>query len=205
MLSPSIRNILGYDANDFLSGGLLKLFQLFHKDDYKIFNEKIFPANIQFLKKQPSSEHARFIFSHNNRVLNKSGDWLHLFIKNLYITYPNTALPHLNFVLAVDITDHKQDNLIVHRIDEEILSEHSLNKPIVINYYFPDNNEIHLSKQERKILGCLSEGLNSKQIAQRLHLSESTIINHRKNIQKKTSTKNVAELISFAFRNKILK
>ncbi len=71
-------------------------------------------------------------------------------------------------------------------------------KNIVTNYYYPDEEEARLTKREREIVGRLSDGLSSKQIADILFISESTVTNHRKNILRKTNSKNVAELIRYA-------
>lgn len=60
------------------------------------------------------------------------------------------------------------------------------------------------TKQEKKILGLIAEGYSTKQVAGKLFKSEHTIISHRKNMLKKTKTKNVAELMAFTFRNHII-
>lgn len=75
---------------------------------------------------------------------------------------------------------------------------------ILTHNYYPDPEESRLTGREREILGRLADGLSSKQIAGKLHLSENTIVNHRKNILRKTNTKNVAELIRYAINNGII-
>ena len=77
-------------------------------------------------------------------------------------------------------------------------------KNIITEYFYPDHEESSLSKREREIVGWLAEGYSSKRIADKLNLSESTVIIHRKNMLKKTNTKNVAELISYAIRHGII-
>jgi len=74
---------------------------------------------------------------------------------------------------------------------------------LLTNFYYPDPG-IKLTTREREILGRLADGLSRKQIAGKLFLSESTIANHRKNILKKTNTRNVAELISHAIGKGII-
>jgi DNA-binding CsgD family transcriptional regulator len=49
----------------------------------------------------------------------------------------------------------------------------------------------------------MSQGLSSKQTAEK-RLSESTLVNHRKKMLKKTNTKNVAELIHYAISKGII-
>ena len=53
-----------------------------------------------------------------------------------------------------------------------------------------------LSKRETEIIKLLSEGLNNSEIASKLNISLHTVKTHRKNINKKTSCKNVSELLN---------
>lgn len=55
-----------------------------------------------------------------------------------------------------------------------------------------------LSNKETEVLGLISEGLTTKQIAAKLFVSTRTIETHRANILKKLEVKNTAELIKKA-------
>ncbi|WP_010521864.1 response regulator [Aquimarina agarivorans] len=55
-----------------------------------------------------------------------------------------------------------------------------------------------LSNKETEVLGLISEGLTTKEIASRLFVSARTIETHRANILKKLEVKNTAELIKKA-------
>ncbi len=83
---------------------------------------------------------------------------------------------------------------------------------IIINGYLkvkktgvfePENNE-HLSKKELVILKKIVEGLNSREIAEKLELSIRTVDNHRANMMRKLSVKNAAELVKMAIEKKML-
>lgn len=56
----------------------------------------------------------------------------------------------------------------------------------------------NLRKREIEILRLVCRGMNSKAIAQELFISEHTVATHRRNIQAKLGTSNVAELVSLA-------
>lgn len=60
------------------------------------------------------------------------------------------------------------------------------------------NNPVKLSVRELEILQLVSEGYNSKQVADKLFLSEFTVNTHRRNMLKKTGQPNVAALITMA-------
>lgn len=55
-----------------------------------------------------------------------------------------------------------------------------------------------LTKREIEVLHCLSEGLTTKEIAQKMVISSRTVETHRANMLKKLDVKNTAELIKRA-------
>ncbi len=63
---------------------------------------------------------------------------------------------------------------------------------------------IKLSAREFEVIVLLCHGLNSRDIAEKLFLSEHTIEGYRKEIIKKTNTKNTNELIHYAVSNGIV-
>ena len=58
-----------------------------------------------------------------------------------------------------------------------------------------------LTKREREVLMLIVEGLNSKQIAERLYLSERTVSNHRANMLQKCEVNNTVELVKLYLNN----
>jgi len=61
-----------------------------------------------------------------------------------------------------------------------------------------------LTEREKEVLNLISEGLSNQEMADALHLSKRTVDKHRENILSKTQTKNTAELIMFAIKNKLI-
>jgi DNA-binding CsgD family transcriptional regulator len=194
--------MMGFDPRDVIENGLDYVIDIFQKDDFKIYNETVFSQVTDFLKKTPQKEHNEYFFSYTYRLRKATGKWANIFQQCNYITDPKTNLPLYCIGLIADISPLKKDNSMIFCIDKKGSEFGLLNhKNILINHYYPDPEESRLSRREREILGRLSEGLSSKQIAHKLYLSESTIINHRKNILRKTNAKNVAELIRYAIEN----
>ncbi|MDR9418662.1 LuxR C-terminal-related transcriptional regulator [Gracilimonas sp.] len=58
-----------------------------------------------------------------------------------------------------------------------------------------------ITKREREILGLLTEGLTSTEIANKLYISPRTVDKHRTNLLKKLDLKNTAALVRFAMEN----
>jgi DNA-binding CsgD family transcriptional regulator len=62
-----------------------------------------------------------------------------------------------------------------------------------------------LTNRELEVLKLLASGLNSKEISEQLYISTNTVEYHRKQLLRKTESRNVAELIGNAYRKGILK
>jgi two-component system NarL family response regulator len=63
--------------------------------------------------------------------------------------------------------------------------------------------EAALSRREREVLQLVAEGLRTTEIAERMHVAESTVDVHRRNIMRKLHLHNVADLTKYAIREGI--
>lgn len=61
-----------------------------------------------------------------------------------------------------------------------------------------------LTRREKEILGMVTNGKNSQEIADSLFLSFLTVQTHRRNIMTKLEVKNIAELINVVQKNRLL-
>lgn len=77
----------------------------------------------------------------------------------------------------------------------DVLIEYSLKRKSTIIQKQPHED---LTERELEILVMLSQGINTKEIAEKLYLSTHTIYTHRKNILKKLSCNSAGELINYA-------
>lgn len=205
LMTGPVLSISGYMPDDFLKGGLDFVVAIFQKDDFRVWNSQMFPQIFQFLQQQPHEEHLSYIFEFTYRFHKKGGDSYTIWQKCSFLTDPVTGLPLFSFGVASNISAIKRDRSmvkIVTRIDER--NERPSYMPISTDYFYPIPEEASLSRREKEILLWLAEGLSSKQLAHKLGLSPNTILNHRKNMLRKTNSKNVAELIRFAIENKII-
>ena len=61
-----------------------------------------------------------------------------------------------------------------------------------------------LSNKEKEVLQYLVDGMSSREIAEKLHLSTRTIDNHRANMMRRLQVRNAAELVRMAVENKLI-
>jgi DNA-binding NarL/FixJ family response regulator len=81
------------------------------------------------------------------------------------------------------------------KITDQVLAEYvkQLTKPSA-------GAESPLSGREREVLQMLAEGKSSRKIAERLHVSVTTVDTHRKHIMDKLGFRSIAELTKYAIR-----
>ena len=202
-MSGNIEKLVGFPAKYFLENGFNSYRELTEPTDLSIIKEKIIPFNIRFLQDIPREEHGKYIFSHNYRIKAGADNTVTLFQQNTFIMSPDTGLPHYSIGLLSDIGHLKKETSIFHQICKMISHENVDEKETVYSTTYYPSSDL-LTSREIEILKLMSEGMNSKAIAKKLFLSESTVINHRKNMLTKSSSKNVAQLISYGIRNKII-
>ncbi len=67
-----------------------------------------------------------------------------------------------------------------------------------------NGDEIHLTRREKEVLQLICDGLSNKEIADRLFISERTVVGHKSNLLSKTNCKSTIGLLSFAIKNKLV-
>ncbi len=68
----------------------------------------------------------------------------------------------------------------------------------------PEEESYKLTKREQEILELLSKGFSNKEIADKLFLSERTVIGHKSNLLAKTQCKNTLCLVISAMKKKMI-
>lgn len=203
VFTDSVKHILGYDAREFLESGLGFALHILQKDFFSAYDAKLFPAIVDALKRIPQPEHRNHLFSHNLQVRNMDGKYVHTLHRTKYITSKNTGKPLYSVGMIMDISAFKKDAVMAHMVERIDPVAYTF-RNVETKYFYPYEEDGLLTKQELNIVKYMSEGMSSKMIAFKLGLSENTIANHRKNMLRKTNTKNVAQLITFVITNGII-
>jgi DNA-binding CsgD family transcriptional regulator len=94
------------------------------------------------------------------------------------------------------------NDLIPNKQNDDILLRKVIHMPTNRICLFQDDDHqksnSFLSKREIEILGLISEGLQSKEISDRLFISVNTVNNHRQRIIEKTNSDNTNEALNYA-------
>lgn len=100
-------------------------------------------------------------------------------------------LPDL--VINILCTAREKNSLLDYGDPGEKRDQESVGKS-----YCCERVEPHPTRREKEVLELLEKGLCAKEIANRLFISETTVITHKKNLKEKFNARNCAELISKA-------
>jgi DNA-binding CsgD family transcriptional regulator len=205
LLTGNVEEIIGYHPNEFLENGLAMIIEIFQKDDFKIYNQYVYSSIVDLFKQQPTGEHGNYIFDFNYRMKTSKNKTVSVLQRSSYVTDPSTSLPLFSYGTCADISIYKQDDRIVKKVSKFVPeSTGSKIEEISVDYYYPDPQMAELTKREVELLKWVAEGFSTKQIAAKFHLSTYTVMNHRRNMLRKTNAKNVADLIRFAIQHKII-
>ncbi len=106
--------------------------------------------------------------------------------------------------LARNSTFHELLRAIQQVSNDQLYISPGLSQSLVSAYRSPQGDAVSaytlLTSREREIVQLLSEGLSTKQIAARLHISVKTIGTHREHIMLKLGMHGIAQLTRYAIR-----
>jgi len=68
----------------------------------------------------------------------------------------------------------------------------------------PELEENQLTKRETEVLVLICKGFQNEQIADELHISYETVRSHKSNLLAKTKSQNLASLILYAIKNRVI-
>lgn len=196
-------NFGGYKSESFLNNGMSHTMEIYHPDHLELFDKKIFPQRLQILKGIKPEEHKNYIFSYNITIKNRNGVYEEFLQRNCFLS-DEVGNPIFSMGILINIDQHHYDHRIIQTVDRinynGLIESLDLFKSI---FYLNEEDKL-FTKREKEVMLYMADGLSSKMIADKLHISENTIINHRRNMQEKSNMPNCTALVSYAIRRGII-
>lgn len=199
-VSTSFKLILGYNEQNILNNGNFTS-KIVHPQDKDVimeclkssFNSKTKSiqgsVNNQFSKVKCRARHIR-------------GYWKYFIIYALDYRNETSSSNNKIGVIVDERIKSNHDNEIKNTDDQDGKNTHSDYPNITLQ------KSIHatksLSPRENEVLELIGNGFLSKEIAGKLHISDSTVVTHRKNLITKLNVRNTAELIKKAARQMLI-
>lgn len=196
-------NFAGYESGCFLNEGINHTIQIQQRDHLKLFNQQIFPDRLEFLRSIPAATHKDYVFSYNTTVKNRKGEEEHYLQRNSFLS-DEMGNPIFSMGILINVTHYNNQNTVFQTIDKIDTSGLSSCETIYKKIYYLNEEDKLFSKREKEVLLWMADGLSSKMIADKLFVSEYTIVNHRRHMQDKAHVPNAIALVGFAIKSGII-
>jgi DNA-binding CsgD family transcriptional regulator len=204
-MSEGVNNVMGYSSKEWIDGGLPQLVDIFHPKDFDIFSKRIFKENALFIQNNSEGNLKSYIFSHNFRIKNTADKYVSLQQKNILLGITPDGLPLYSLGMVTKVDDPAAPNKIIQRIEEnDGVQLFTPKKLLLDNCYYTNEQQNILTEREIETIKWMTEGFSSKQIADKMYISELTVKKHRSNIFIKTQCKNSNEVVMYAVKEKIV-
>lgn len=202
-ISKSVKRILGYDPDYLLDGGLDLTKEKYQPEHLHLLDKEIFPDKLEIILKIPQNEQSDYIFSHNFQFKTKKGEYINLVQRSSFIKSDEKGNPLISLGVISNIDQYKRNSPVIQIVEKVSSITGSVDTLLKNSYYLHKEDQV-FSNREMEILAELAEGLTSKEIADKLFISEFTVINHKRNMHCKSNTQNSAALVNFAFKQHLL-
>jgi len=166
--------------------------QFIHPDDLPIVMDSYKKAFTFFLSR-PEEERKDYKLIQNFRQRDKYGKYLNLILQLVVLELDKKG----NIWLALILDDLLPDKISFEGVNRRLINLKTGKICLFKNELEPNKKTI-LSTREVEVLGLVSKGFASKEIADKLFLSVNTVNNHRQNILEKVKASNTSEAVNYA-------
>lgn len=189
-VSENCREVFGYASAEMEALTPEDDFLRVHPDDLGAVH-RLYGRLLSINKNLSAEESDQYRFLLHYRYRHASGHYFHLHDEKLAMRNQQGKL--LYITLYKDIT-HEQP---FQHVRLDVLKQTG-STCHTVEEYVPQVSGQPFTRREAEILKLIKDGLSSKEIADRLCISEHTVRNHRSRLFEKTNAKSVVELLNFA-------
>ena len=194
-LSPNLKNILGYEPNEMvgLSGAEFAL-NCFGPEQLPIIIEQNSNIMKYYQEYATQNKASNLKLTHVFKLRKANGDYIWTMMQTMALDVLENGFPWRSFSFITDISDVKDDHVMYFSISERITD--GLGYKVIHASTYPNyTTNKTLTDRELAVLNLLRKGLKSREIADKLNISDETVKTHRKNILKKTGKNNFIQLL----------
>lgn len=188
-LTRNVKKLLGYNQDELTTE---LLYEYTHPEDKEILYKSILWCLDIFKNQSQKFSKLDAVFSIDYRLKHKQGNYIR-FLRSTSVL-ESTSDNKMSYLLNVftDINDQKKTGIpeVSLKFGSGEILKFSLGKSL-------------FTSREMDVLKEMVNGFSGKEIADKLCISESTVVTHRKNMLKKTSLKKSVELVKYALDNNI--
>ena len=179
--------VLGMELEEVMVKGPRALYELMHPKDVPVVIDTLYKGN-DFLLRQPAGEKKEYKIIYDFRLRAKGGEYVRFLQQLLPLELDAKGNIWLMLMLNDIVPDRGEDAAPQRKV---------MNVRTGKQFVFADEGA-PLSRREIEILGLLSKGMASKEVADELFISVNTVNNHRRSILEKMNAANTAEAVRYA-------
>ncbi|MDX2306444.1 MAG: LuxR C-terminal-related transcriptional regulator [Microscillaceae bacterium] len=197
-LGGMVEHLTNYTEEKWLNIDLDRLLDIWHPEDrcFLPFFAQVFQ---DYLRKSPYVERPFIKPDLYCRMQDSKGSirWVSL---QFFCHFEVSGLRKYTLYVIQDVSHLKKDTLPMMMIRNTYYDK---NPRILVCEAPIRKGRFLLTARECEVLGLLTKGLCSKQIAAHLGISKYTVENHRQNMLRKTHTQCTTELVAMAIRDRL--
>lgn len=128
------------------------------------------------------------------KVKRADGNYIWTLMQTMIMEEDSNGMPIRTFGFITDLSDIKTDNKV-----DFVFAVKSLTEPgyeTLYSTHYDGTEQVILSRREIEILNCMSKGMRTLDIAEKLSISAHTVATHKRNILRKTGKENIVQLLS---------
>jgi DNA-binding CsgD family transcriptional regulator len=197
-VSKSAAGVLGYSREEIIDNGFAWLFSLLSPAELE-YKKKCMDDVFGFIRTLGPEEVLRSCVRFDTVAMRKDGTAIHLLEEMMFPEVDTSGAPLLTSCFLHDLSDYGNSG----QRQCTILLETDGGRETVFSkrYLIGKKGSGPLSPREIEVLEQFSQGLNTRQVAERLFVTENTIKTHRKSILFKLNVQNTAEAVKVSMQN----
>lgn len=199
-LGQGTEDVLGQRLDAMKEGGVDFTMSHFLIPDY--FNRQMVLQQLDFFSTHTQFASSNMRFKVGFPTVDKRGITRFILQQHQITHRTENGFPLGYYGICTRIPYNGKETKIYQQI--EILESGNWNIASYKEFYSEIDDDKLLTKREIEILKYIADGLSSIQIADKLCLSPHTINTHRKNMLRRTNSKNTADLLRYGILHKLV-
>ncbi len=209
----SFEALTGYSSENFLKGGMDVWFPLIHPEDLPMVTEKIVRSHQELFRPEFKKEQlAPLIVEY--RFKRPTGEWWKI-RDTKYLLFPGNYVAVDKILIKLELISRsdkqeidvedilRKEKSCTKMLEFALVHSNSQTKQTLTEHASHPKSRVpsatpQLTKREKEILLLIGEGLSTKMIGDKCHISINTVETHRRHLLEKLQVKNSMELIKEA-------
>ena len=200
-ISQGLAAVTGYSKSEYntlLNNGLSSLC---HPDDAVIIKNLLFDDIEKITSSFSYEQKTQLKFQYNFRLIRKDQRIINVLKQHTYIEVDSEGEPLLSFGCCSQIPFNDGP----YRCGLSIYLMSDTDSDLVFQkFYDPEDDTLNgVSNREKEVLELLINGLTSREIGEKLHISKNTVDNHRRRLLEKFGVRRTNDLLRIAIKEKL--